>query len=97
MALQADPTIQYVLGDKPRRLFKSDLKIDSPYNTYMYPGLQPGPINNHGKASLKAAMFPQKSDYLYFVSDGVDSHVFSKSFAEHRKARQALDRLRAKR
>ena len=70
MRLQADPTIQYILEDGPRRLLNRDLKIVSPYNTYLNKGLPPGPINNPGIESIKAALFPTESDYLYFVARG---------------------------
>lgn len=63
-----------------------DLKLDSPYNTYLYPGLPPGPISSVGKKSLQAAMSPTPSDYLYYVRNdikGDGSHVFTRSYAEH--------------
>jgi len=61
------------------------LQYDSPYNTYKFPGLQPGPIANPGVASLEAAMHPKESDFLYFVSDNNGHHRFSRSAAEHDK------------
>jgi len=94
MLLQADPTIQYVVPGKPRRLFNKDLEIDSPYNTYKYGGLPIGPINNPGIEALKAAMMPDDSDYLYFVSNGEGRHVFSRTVKEHNKAKMELKRKR---
>ena len=62
---------------------RGDLAIDSPYNTYKYPGLPPGPIASPGKASLDAALMPRDVPYLYFVSRNDGSHVFANTFAEH--------------
>lgn len=92
--LQADPTIQYIIKDGPRRLTYNDLKIKSPYNTYLYPGLPPGPINNPGKASLLAAVFPEKHDYLYFVVSLKGGHIFSKTYTEHQRAVMKFRRMR---
>lgn len=88
MKLQADPTIQYVLPDGPRRLLYADLRRDTPYNSYMYPGLPPTPINNPGRASILAAMNPASHDYLYFVAraDGSGRHTFSRTGSEHEQA-----------
>lgn len=84
MALQADPTVQYLVRKKnQKKVYYKDLEIDSPYNTYLYPGLPPAPINNPGKAAILAALFPEKHSYLYFVADGTGGHHFSKSFNEH--------------
>lgn len=94
MLLQADPTIQYVIRDGPRRLLKSDLKIDSPYNTYLHPGLPPGPINNPGLASIKASVNPAGGDNLYFVANGDGSHTFSRTLREHLRAKAKFDRYR---
>ncbi len=70
MKLQADPTIQYIIDDGPRRLLKKDLMIESPYNTYLNKGLPPGPINNPGEKSILAALFPLENDFLAWRSDG---------------------------
>lgn len=94
MSLQADPTIQFIIPDGPRRLYKKDLEINSPYNTYKFKGLPPGPINNPGKASILAALYPASVDYLYMVADGSGKHIFSKTLAEHLKAKTQLDKLR---
>ena len=94
MLLQASPTIQFLLPDGPRRLLKRDLQIDSPYNTYRYPGLPPGPINNPGKESILAALYPAPVKYLYFVANGDGTHTFSYTLAQHLKAKRRLDRIR---
>ncbi len=88
MQLAADPTIQYILPDGPRRLLYRDLEIDSPYNTYRCKGLPPGPINNPGRASIIAALNPASHDYLFFVAraDGSGGHTFSRTGQEHEAA-----------
>lgn len=92
--LQADPTIQYILPGSPRRLLYDDLKIDSPYNTYKYYGLPPGPINNPGKKSIRAALYPAQTSYIYFVARGDGGHTFSKTSAEHSRAKAKFNRIR---
>ena len=92
--LQADPTIQYILNGPPRRLLYKDLAIDSPYNTYMYYGLPPGPISNPGKNSIMAAIYPAKTDYIYFVARGDGRHTFSRTAAEHQRAKAEFDQVR---
>ncbi len=93
--LEADPTVAFVLGKKGKRLFFKDLKIDSPYNTYRHKGLPPGPIGAPGFASLVAAARPDStSEALFFVSDGADRHVFSRTAREHEAA---VQRFRAAR
>ena len=94
MRLQADPTIQYILEDGPRRLLNRDLKIVSPYNTYLNKGLPPGPINNPGIESIKAALFPVESDYLYFVARGDGYHTFSITEKQHNKAKRDFQKVR---
>lgn len=96
MRLQADPTIQYVIDGGPRRLLNRDLKIDSPYNTYRYKGLPPGPINNPGLASIKASLYPEDVNYLYFVANGDGSHTFSRTLKEHLRAKAKFDQFRRK-
>jgi len=88
MRLQSCATVQYALGYQKERLLYADLEIDSPYNTYRHAGLPPGPIANPGKASLEAALYPVKSDYLYFVAQDDHTHVFSRTFAEHTAAKE---------
>ena len=88
MKLQTDPTVIYAVTNGQMNLghsiYKSDLVYDSPYNTYVYDGLPPGPICSPGEASLLAAAHPQKTDYLYFVADGTSGgHRFAKTLAEH--------------
>ncbi len=88
MALGADPSVIYaalLAGRYRGTIYQSDLQFDSPYNTYKYPGLPPGPIANPGLASLDAAMHPAQSDFLYFVSDNNGHHRFSRSLEEHAK------------
>lgn len=92
--LQADPTIQYIISDGPRRLLNEDLEIDSPYNTYRYGGLPPGPICNPGRKSILAAIYPANEDYLYFVARGDGYHTFSRNTKEHFLAKRKLDELR---
>ncbi|MBC7187662.1 MAG: endolytic transglycosylase MltG, partial [Calditrichaeota bacterium] len=94
MPLQADPTIQYLVPGRGRRLLKKDLAIDSPYNTYLYPGLPPGPVNNPGMASIVAALHPAPVDYLYFVARGDGGHVFSRTLREHLRAKERFDQVR---
>ena len=98
MKLQADPTIQYLIPGKWRRVLFKDLEIDSPYNTYKYSGLPPGPINNPGKNAILAALYPEQNKYLYFVSDGKGGHNFSRTFNEHlKKVRQYRKWVRSQR
>jgi UPF0755 protein len=88
MGLQCDPTVIYALEKAGRyngNLTKSDLKFDSPYNTYRYAGLPPGPIASPGRASLEAAARPASVDYLYFVSRNDGTHAFATTLAEHNK------------
>ncbi|MDH4182974.1 MAG: endolytic transglycosylase MltG [Nitrospinota bacterium] len=86
MPLQSDPTVIYSLPDFDGNIRKKDLSYDSPYNTYRYRGLPPGPIANPGIDSLSAAWAPAPVDYLYFVSKNNGEHYFSKSLQEHNKA-----------
>jgi UPF0755 protein len=97
MRLQADPTVQFALGGKPHRLRYSDLGYDSPYNTYKNYGLPPGPINNPGKTSILAALYPLRHKYLYFVATGEGGHRFTTSFSEHQKAIKEYRRIREER
>ncbi|HLX11795.1 MAG TPA: endolytic transglycosylase MltG [Bacteroidota bacterium] len=86
MRLQADPTVQYLLPEGHRLLHYSDLHIESPYNTYLYKGLPPGPVNSPGKASILAALYPKKNSYLYFVANGTGGHTFTRRFQDHERA-----------
>jgi UPF0755 protein len=101
MGLQCDPTVIYALrkaGKYDGNLTRENMLIDSPYNTYRYAGLPPGPIAAPGRASIEAALNPGAVDYLYFVSRNDGSHVFSKSYEEHARhvrdfqGRQSRDR-----
>ena len=96
MRLQADPTIQYIIKDSPRRLLNKDLKIKSPYNTYQNYGLPPGPINNPGIESIKAALYPEQVDFLFFVAKGDGYHTFTKTENEHNKAKREFQKIRRK-
>lgn len=95
MRLEADPTVQYAIPDGPRRLTYLDLKIPSPYNTYRTKGLPPGPINNPGRASILAALFPAHHKYLFFVADGTGGHLFAQTYDEHMKNVRAYRKRRA--
>lgn len=86
MLLQADPTVQYAIGHHVARVLYKDLTIDSPYNTYRYRGLPPGPIASPGKPSMVAAVSPAAVPYLFFVAYPDGHHEFTKNFAAHAKA-----------
>ena len=86
MRLESDPTVIYGIQDFNGNLTRRDLKEMTPYNTYRIPGLPPGPIANPGKASLEAALYPEKSDYLFFVSKNNGTHRFSRTMEDHGKA-----------
>ncbi|MFH1011322.1 MAG: endolytic transglycosylase MltG [bacterium] len=94
MLLQADPTVSYVLGRGPSRLTLRDLRVDSPYNTYRYKGLPPGPINNPGLRAIQAALNPAKADYLFFVAREDGSHAFTRTAREHLRAKAEADKAR---
>lgn len=86
MRLEADPTVEYLLGEGQRRLHYSDLYRESPYNTYRHYGLPPGPINNPGRAAILAAVSPKKHNYLFFVANGAGGHTFSVTYKQHLRA-----------
>lgn len=86
MRLESDPTVIYGIKGFNGNLTRKDLERKTPYNTYVIYGLPPGPIANPGRASLKAALFPAKTDYLYFVAMPDGSHYFSTTLAEHNRA-----------
>ncbi|MEO7217448.1 MAG: endolytic transglycosylase MltG [Gemmatimonadaceae bacterium] len=90
MLLQADPTIQYVLGRHTERVLYKDLTIESPYNTYIHFGLPPGPIASPGGASIRAALAPANVPYLYFVAAPDGHHEFRTSLAAHEQAKRAI-------
>ena len=87
MRLQTDPTVIYALtegeSDFGRKLSRTDLQVDSPYNTYKNYGLPPGPICNPGKEALLAAIQPEQTNFLYFVANGKGGHNFAASLNEH--------------
>ena len=87
MILQIDATVIYGIGqgkEHMTRVLYADLEKDNPYNTYIYPGLPPGPIASPGRNSIEAALYPEDHDYFYYVMAD-DGHVFSKTFAEHQR------------
>jgi UPF0755 protein len=92
--LQCDPTVIYAMGGLNRPLLRKDLDFDSPYNTYLYYGLPPGPICSPGLASLKAALNPAATNYTYFVATGAGKHVFSASLDQHNRAVSRAKRQR---
>lgn len=95
MKLQTDPTVIYALtmgehenegrGPLGRRLLRKDLKVDSPYNTYLYEGLPPTPIANAGAKAIQAALQPEDNKYIFFVADGTGGHSFAKTLDEHNR------------
>jgi UPF0755 protein len=86
MPLQADPTVQYAVGKERRALTRVDLATDHPYNTYVRPGLPPGPIASPGLSAIEAALGPAPVKYLYFVASDDHHHHFSTTIAEHNAA-----------
>lgn len=86
MPLQIDATVLYSLHEHKNTVTYEDLEVDSPYNTYKYAGLPPGPIACPGKASIEAALNPENHHYYYYVSKGDGSHYFSRTYAEHLQA-----------
>jgi UPF0755 protein len=99
MALQADPTVQYAIqlatGERKKRLFEKDYQTESPYNTYLHPGLPPGPVNSPGIASIQATLYPADVPYLYFVARSDGRHVFSATYQEHLRAIRDVRRAAA--
>jgi UPF0755 protein len=87
MLLQCDATVQYSLPEHKDVLLYADLEAQSPYNTYIHYGLPPGPIANPGEGSILAALYPEATDYLYYVARGDGSHIFSRTQQEHARAK----------
>jgi len=89
MALQADPTIQYAIflatGRRKSRLYEKDYQFASPYNTYLHPGLPPGPVNSPSRRSIQASLYPAQVPYLYFVAGPDGHHLFARTYSEHRR------------
>jgi UPF0755 protein len=95
MRLEADPTIQYIINDGPRRILFRDLEIKSPYNTYINSGLPPGPICSPRLVSILAALYPSRHQYYFFVANGRGGHWFARDFAAHQVNVQKFKRERA--
>lgn len=87
MPLESDATVNYATGKSRRQATYDDIKIDSLYNTYLYKGLPAGPISNPGLNAIRAAIYPEKTDYYYFLSPENGSTVFSKTLEEHSLAK----------
>ncbi len=85
MALQVDASMEYILGKPLKELTPEDLQIDTPYNTYLYPGLPPTPIGNPGLRSMEAVLHPVETDYLYYLTDENGEFHYAKTFDEHRQ------------
>ncbi|MGQ0704406.1 MAG: endolytic transglycosylase MltG [Gemmatimonadales bacterium] len=90
MPLQADATVQYAIqlatGERKPRLFEKDYRFPSQYNTYLHPGLPPGPVGSPGRKSIEAVLRPAPVQFLYFVARPDGSHIFSRTYAEHLRA-----------
>lgn len=86
--LQADSTVNYITGKNHRQVALDDTKIDNPYNTYLYKGLPPGPISNPGLKAIQAAQNPEQTPYLYFFHTKSGKAIYSKTFEQHKTARQ---------
>jgi len=90
MALQADPTVQYAIqlatGERKKRLYEKDYKFESPYNTYLHPGLPPGPVGAASRESIQAVLAATPAPYLYFVAGPGGKHIFSRTYDEHLRA-----------
>ncbi len=91
--LEANPTIQYILGEK-RRVLLDDLDVASPFNTYTHIGLPPGPIASPGRDAIMAALYPSATEYLFFMADGNGGHIFSTTLEEHNKAADSYRQIR---
>ena len=94
MPLQADPTVQYGIqlatGRRKPRLYEKDYEFESPYNTYLHPGLPPGPVGAPSRKSIQATLAPAPVPYLYFVAGPDRRHIFSRTYAEHLRAIRRL-------
>ncbi|MFH1570520.1 MAG: endolytic transglycosylase MltG [Gemmatimonadota bacterium] len=95
--LESCATVEYALGVHRERLTNADLRVASPYNTYLHGGLPPGPIGSPGRASILATLYPGESDYLYFVARGDGTHQFSRTNREHEAAKGEVRRQQRRR
>jgi len=93
MKLESCATVQYIIDERKPILSYDDIAIENDYNTYMYAGLPPGPIASPGEVSIKAAVYPEDTDYLFFVRsyENDDSHIFSTNLADHNRAAKKLN------
>lgn len=89
MLLQCCATVFYAQGRIGGKLLYKDLEFVSPYNTYRHEGLPPGPISNPGRASILAALYPEKTDFMFYVSNGDGTHTFSKTYRQHINAQHS--------
>nr|WP_207952104.1 endolytic transglycosylase MltG [Paenibacillus turpanensis] len=87
MPLQIDATVQYLFEKQKDRLYEKDLQVESPYNTYLNSGLPPGPIASPGLSSIEAALYPEQTKFLFYVTkkDGSREHLFAETFEQHKK------------
>ena len=94
MKLQADPTVSYILaqkGKKRKKIYYKDLKIESPYNTYLYEGLPPTPICSPSKSAIEAVLKPTNSDYFFFFASGGGKHSFSQTYSQHLSKQKVIN------
>jgi UPF0755 protein len=91
MLLQIDATVLFALKEHKPVVTLRDLTVDSPYNTYLYPGLPPGPIAAPGQAAIAAALFPETHDYLYYMAVGDGSHEFNRTYTAHLEAQKRYE------
>jgi UPF0755 protein len=87
IGLQSDATVNYVTGKSTTRPSAQDLAVDSPYNTYKYKGLPPGPISNPGISAILAAIYPTSNPYFYFLTTPDGKVIYSKAYQEHLQAK----------
>ncbi len=90
--LESCATVEFALGVHKKRLTNADLRVESPYNTYRHKGLPPGPIGSPGRASILAALYPNDTEYLYFVARGDGTHSFSRTNRDHEIAKRTIRR-----
>jgi UPF0755 protein len=94
MTLGSCPTVKYALGRPHMKfLLYKHLEVESPYNTYKYKGLPPGPICSPGLEAIKAVLDPEQTEYLYFVAKGDGTHQFSKTYQEHLRKQEQIGRI----